>query len=144
MRSDLVLTLLSILSNRLADCELEWETAQNFIDFFTGEAFKTFAASAIVPLATAPAKPEVYETNHSPAEVNSSSVTEVFRIRYDDEADLRFGKVAWAEFVAAVQANGPGVPALDGESVNWRRRCILAWLDGVALMYVRRRKRVSC
>jgi len=97
---------------------LEWETAQDFIDFFTGETFKPFATSAIKPLATAPAIPEVYATEKRPAEVFSSSITEVYRIRYGDETKLNLARTTWAEFTAAVKELEPEVPCLEGVSIN--------------------------
>jgi hypothetical protein len=80
--------------------------------------FQKFAATAIKPFATAPARPEVYETDESPMAVFSSVVTEVYRVKFNNEVKLEQVKAAWSEFVSAVKKILPGVPSLCGISVN--------------------------
>ncbi|KAH8659370.1 hypothetical protein BGZ60DRAFT_415123 [Tricladium varicosporioides] len=100
---------------------LGWDAVSDFQAVVTAESFSTFK-TAVMPLVTAPAFPELYETDVLPLSVYGSTLTEVFKVKVgDDEEKLENAKEAWKNFVGAMKE----VKSLNGVSANMEHRTFL-------------------
>jgi hypothetical protein len=90
---------------------------QNFTDFIQSPGFLAFRPK-VMPIATAPAAPQIYNTDVSPIGAFSHPLTEVIRIKVGDE--LNFAKVekAWHGYVSTLVESLPTVAIASGKSMN--------------------------
>ncbi|KAF7908831.1 hypothetical protein EAE99_011701 [Botrytis elliptica] len=100
---------------------IEWEDSKYFHDFVKSEQFPTLIAQ-LKPHTTAPAWPEVYETDVSPKDIFASPIIEVFRININEDSEKEnAAKTAWEAFAKALK----GTHILSGVSVNLPERFFL-------------------
>lgn len=71
-----------------------------------------------MPHLTAPPKPEVYNTDVSPAAVFSSATIEIIRVKFDDEVSLAVIESAWNDLVASIGLISSAKSSLCGRSIN--------------------------
>lgn len=84
---------------------------KNFEDFFGGSTFPTLGAK-ITAHATAPAQPQVFETDLGPHDVFAAAVTEVFRIKL---GDAEKAKLFWNAFTKSIPNRNTSI---SGKSLN--------------------------
>ncbi|KAF7947483.1 hypothetical protein EAE96_008570 [Botrytis aclada] len=100
---------------------VEWEDSKSFHAVVQSEQFPLFVEK-IKPHLTAPASPELYETDLSPKDIFASPIIEIFRINIHEDSEREpAAKTAWKAFAKALK----GTHILSGVSVNLPERLFL-------------------
>lgn len=107
----------------LPDRPPEWDKYSSFTTFQSSPDILVFR-DHIKPHLTAPAKPQLYETDSGPVPCASAPVTEIFQLKVRD-SDVQAADRAWGKFVAVVErcvgkGKGEGLVggAIGGKSLN--------------------------
>ncbi|KAF5872253.1 uncharacterized protein Bfra_005607 [Botrytis fragariae] len=100
---------------------IEWENPDSFHSIVQSERFPVFVEK-IKPYLTAPASPELYETDISPKDIFASPVIEIFRINvHEDSEKETAARTAWEALAKALK----GTNILSGVSVNLPEKLFL-------------------